>query len=247
MKINLKKGFQRESRFSAVLHVSLFTTVSLVLFFLVYCRPYRIYLPPLPSEIERIEGYVSIKITEDQRSARSKFSFLFQFPHQGRIEVSNIFSKTLYQIIVDEDRAVFTLPSKKVYWQGEEEEIIDKVLGFRLNLYEMISLLCGKWGDKELDIEGEKSMERWSLEKDGKGRVTSGRRGELKFNVKEFLANTPFPRILTFEHPLSRGRLKILSINFNQPVKEGIFCLSFLENYERKSWAEIEKMLDDEN
>jgi len=236
----LTKGQSKDRQSIKALRVSLFLIVFLAIFFLGYCRPSAVILLPLPSEIERIEGYASLRISRDQGSSRSKFSFLFQLPHQGRIEVSNILGRTLYQIIVTEDKAVFIVPSKRVYWQGEEEEIIQYFLGFRLNLYEMINLLSGKW-------EGEERNESWSFAKDERGRIMAGQRGEFQFEVKEFLADTPFARILIFQHPLNRGFLKILRINLNQPLKKGVFSLSVLGKYERKSWIEIEKILANEN
>jgi len=243
----LTTGQSKDRQNIKVLKVSLFPIVFLAIFFLVHCRPSPVILLPLPSKVERIEGYASLRITGDQGSSRSKFSFLFQLPHQGRIEVSNILGRTLYQIIVAEEKAVFIIPSKRVYWQGEEEEIIRYFLGFRLNLYEMINLLSGKWEGEEMGYEGEERKEIWSLAKDEKDRIMTGQRGEFRFEVKEFFADTPFARILIFQHPLNRGRLKILRINLNQPLKKGTFSLSVLGRYERKSWAEIEKILANEN
>ncbi len=193
----LTEGQSKDRQSIKALRISLFLIVFLAIFFLGYCRPSAVILLPLPSEIERIEGYASLRISGDQGSSRSKFSFLFQLPHQGRLEVSNILGRTLYQIIVAEDKAVFIIPSKRVYWQGEEEEIIQYFLGFRLNLYEMINLLSGKW-------EGEERNESWSFAKDERGRIMAGQRGEFQFEVKEFLADTPFARILIFQHPLNR-------------------------------------------
>jgi hypothetical protein len=169
---------------------------------------------------------------------------LFQLPHHGRIEVSNILGRTLYQIIVAEDKAAFIVPSKKVYWQGEEEEIIRYFLGFRLNLYEMINLLSGKWESEVMENE---SKERWSFAKDESGRIQAGKRDEFRFEVQEFFAETPFARLLIFHHPLNDGRLKILRINLNRPLKKRAFSLSVLGRYERKSWAEIERILANEN
>ena len=227
--------------------ISLFSIFLLVLFFLAHCRPSPVILLPLPSKIERIEGYASLRITGDQGSSRSKFSFLFQLPHQGRIEVSTILGRTLYQIIVAEEKAAFIVPSKRVYWQGEEEEIIRYFLGFRLSLYEMINLLSGKWEAEKMGYEGEEGKEIWNFAKDEKDRIMAGQRGEFHFEVKEFFADTPFARILVFQHPLNNGRLKVLRINLNQPLKKGTFSLSVLGRYERKSWAEIEKILANEN
>jgi hypothetical protein len=243
----LNKGQSKDRQNIRVLRISFFTIVFFGIFFLVYCRPSPVILLPLPSKIERIEGYASLRITGDQGSSRSKFSFMFQLPHQGRIEVSNVLGRTLYQIIVAEDKSAFIVPSKRVYWQGEEEEIIQYFLGFRLNLYEMINLLSGKWEGEEMRYEGGENKESWSLEKDERDRIRAGQRGEFRFEVKEFFADTPFARILIFQHPLNKGRLKILRINLNQPLKKGIFSLSVLGKYERKSWAEIEKILANEN
>ncbi len=243
----LNEGQSKNRLNIKVLKVSLFPIVFLAIFFLAYCRPSPAILLPLPSKIERIEGYASLRITGDQGSSRSKFSFLFQLPHQGRIEVSNILGRTLYQIIVAEDKAAFIVPSKRVYWQGEEEEIIRYFLGFRLNLDEMINLLSGKWEGKEIGYESEESKEIWNLAKDERGRIMAGQRREFRFEVKEFFADTSFARLLIFQHPLNRGRLKILRINLNQPLKKGAFSLSALGRYERKSWAEIEKILANEN
>ena len=243
----LTKGHSKDRQNIKVLKASLFPIVSLALFFLVYCRPSPVILLPLPSKIERIEGYASLRITGDQGSSRSKFSFSFQLPRQGRIEVSNILGRTLYQIIVAEDEAAFIVPSKRVYWQGEEEEIIQYFLGFRLNLYEMINLLSGKWESKVMEDEAEESKESWSFAKDEKGRIQAGKRDEFRFEVQEFFADTPFARLLIFQHPLNYGRLKILRINLNRPLKKRAFSLSVLGRYERKSWAEIERILANEN
>ena len=226
------------------LKLSLFLVVFIPLIFLVHCRPSPVILLPLPSKIERIEGYASLRIVGDQGSSRSKFSFLFQLPHKGRIEVSNILGRTLYQIIVAEDKAAFIVPSKKVYWQGEEEEIIRYFLGFKLNLYEMINLLSGKWESEVMENE---SLESWRFAKDEKGRIQAGKRDDFRFEVQEFFADTPFARLLIYHHPLNDGRLKILRINLNRPFKKDAFSLSILGRYERKSWAEIEKILADEN
>jgi hypothetical protein len=243
----LNEGQSRARKATKALKFSLILVAFLDLFFQAYCRPSPVIILPLPSKIERIEGYASLRITGDQGSSRSKFSFLFQLPHQGRIEVSDILGRTLYQIIVSKDKAAFIVPAKKVYWQGEEEEIIRYFLGFRLNLAEMINLLSGRWEGEEMENEGEEGKENWSFTKDERGRIMAGQRGELRFEVKEFFADTPFGRLLFFQHPLSRGRLRILRISLNRPLKKGSFSLSVLGKYRRKSWAEIEKILANEN
>ena len=239
----------KTARHSWARRIFMFTSLSFVLLLLVCCRPTGVLLQPVPVNIDRIEGHASLKISGEQGSARSKFAFLFQLPHQGRIEVSDfLLGRTLYQIIVDRERAVFLVPSKKVYWEGEEEEIIDYFLGFRLSLDEMINLIKGKWEERAQEVRREKNMESWDLKRDERGRILAGTRGNLHFEVKEFLSGSHIPRILIFQHPLNSGRLKILWIDFNRPAKKkNAFSLSFLDNYRRVSWEEIEKILANEN
>ncbi|UCE21828.1 MAG: hypothetical protein JSV46_06335 [Candidatus Aminicenantes bacterium] len=227
----------------------IFSGMSVILFLLICCRPTGILLQPVPANIERLEGHASLKISGEQGSARSKFTFLFHLPRQGRIEVSDfLLGRTLYQIIVDKERAVFFIPSKKVYWEGEEEEIIDYFLGFRLSLEEMINLIKGKWEGSTQAAGRDKNVEGWILKRDEKGRVLAGTREDLHFEVKEFLSGSHIPRILIFQHLLNSGRLKILRVDFNRPAKKKeAFSLSFLANYRRVSWEEIEKILIDEN
>lgn len=227
---------------------SLCAGLILTLYGLLCCRPHRILLQPVPADIERIGGHASIRITGENGSARSKFTFFFQSSQQGRIEVSDVLlGRTLYQIIVDRERAVFLIPSKKVYWEGDEEEIIHFFLGFRLSLDEIFNLLSGEWEKRENETELVRSADRWELTRDEKGRILSGMKDNLRFEVKEFVPGSGLPRILFFQHPLNSGRLKILRIEFNRPVQRGDpFSLSFLASYRRVSWEEIEKILADE-
>ena len=214
------------------------------LFWGLSCTIPQARLSPPPSQIKGIEGYASLKISGDQGSARSKFSFLFQLPHQGRIEVSNILGKTLYQIVIQEKEAFFLIPSKKIYWRGEEEQIIDRFLGFRLNLHELVSILSGRW--KERGKKGsDYGQEEWLLEKDEEGRIRRGQRGDLDFEVIEFFKNTDVARRLAFHHPVSQGRITILQLRFNRPVKGDLFSLQFLKSFQPKTWKEIEEMLSE--
>lgn len=226
-----------------------FAALTFVGLFLAGCRPARVLILTPPEKIERIEGYASLRISGEQGSARSKFTFLFQLPHQGRIEVTDfILGRTLYQIIVDRERAAFLVPSKKVYWEGDEEEIINYFLGFRLSLEEMINLLQGRWEERNTKARKEGKEEDWILNRDEKGRILFGQRGGLRFEVREFISGSRFPQVLTFQHASISGRLRILRLNFNKPLKKkDSFNLAFLANYRRVSWEEIERILADEN
>ena len=107
------------------------------------------------------------------------------------------------------------------------------------------SIVVGR--QERYDRKPDAWREGWILDKDEQGRIIRGQREELRFEVKEFFKNTSVVRLLTFKHPLNNGRLKVLAINFNQPLKRDVFSLAFLKNYKPKTWAEIEDILNDKN
>lgn len=207
------------------------------------CRPARVLLTPFPSHIESFEGYARLRVTGDQGTAQSKFSFLFHLPGAGRIEVSDFLGRSLYQILITRLGTFFVLPSKKVYWQGPEEEIIDKFLGFPLSLEEIVVLISGR----EPQEGGSPGMAAWTLDRDRRGRIRAGERGELRFKTQEFIQDTPVARVLIFEHPLTRGRLKILGIAFNRSVPAAAFDTAYLDGFESKTWEEIRGMIQNED
>ena len=206
------------------------------------CQPPPVSLSPLPSRIDQIEGHASLTLSGDQGTARSKFSFLFQLPDRGRIDVTGALGSVLYRIVITGGEAYFVVPSKKVYWQGPEEEIIDKFMGFRLNLGEMINLLSGGWdGQKTPQKE---DLENWSFARDEDGRIDSGQRQDLWFKIEAFIGETPFAQRLIFGHPLSTGQVKVLGINLNRPIKPNVFSTKFIEKYQHKTWEEIQELLN---
>lgn len=207
------------------------------------CTVSRITITPPPPHIKRIEGYASLRMKDTQGTARSKFSFLFQLPHQGRIDVTNVLGRTLYRIVIREEGAFLVIPSKRAYWRAKEEEIFGRFLGFSMNMGEIVSLLSGKWEDQRGFYQEEHWREGWILEKDARGRIWRGYRGDLKFEVTAYFKNTSVARSLVFQHPLSEGRLKILDLNYNKPLKERAFSLDFLETCRQKTWQEIEELL----
>ena len=127
------------------------------------------------------------------------------------------------------------------------EEIVAKALGFGLNQYEMISLLRGEWKEYDTDSGLNGSLEKWNLRRDEKGRVTGGQREDLRFEIKEFIEDSKFARLVLFQHPWSEGQLKILRIGFNQPINPAAFSHAFLERFKSKTWPEIEELLNNEN
>jgi hypothetical protein len=197
-----------------------------------------VLLTPVPPWIESIEGYASLRYEGAQGSAQTKFSFLFVSPDRGRIDASDFLGRAIYQVIITENQAYFVLPSKKVYWRAEEQEIVFRFMGFHLSLEEMASLLSGRWPE---DREGDRLIE-WDLVRDNQNRIVHGNRGDLQFDVKAFIADTGIAREIFFSHPLNEGRLKIRNIGFNQPLNERAFSTGFVQRYQEKTWEEIQKL-----
>jgi len=218
--------------------------ILLLLLWLTGCLPSRILVSPVPDHIERLEGYARLKLQDGSESSNTKFSFLFILPHQGQIEVSDFLGRSLYKILITERGAYFIVPTKKAFWRASEEAIIDKFLGFRLSLAELICLFSGQWPAPHTPPE---KVASWALERDEAGRIISGQRGDLNFHVESFIEETAFARSLTFLHSRSRGHLKFLKIVFNQTGANKVFDADFLAKYTEKTWEEIRERLGNES
>ncbi len=212
------------------------------LFLLSTCDPQKVFLAPPSDLIDEIEGYASLRISTSQQTTRSRISFLFSLPFNGRIDVLDPLGQVHYQLFIIKDFAYFVIPAKKVYWQGTEEDIIDKLFGFQLSLLDVVGLMSGYWSSPGQKKKPE-GMDSWTFLKNKKGWIQSGQRGELKFEVEEFFGQTPWVQEVFFFHPHTEGRVKILDVNFNQPVSERTFSTSFSSRFSKKTWEEIREML----
>ncbi len=207
--------------------------------YLITCYPSRPSFSPLPPQVESIEGYASLRLARERATAKSRFSFLFLIPGQGRIDIYDPLGRTVSNLFIEENEAFFVLPSKKIYWRTTREEAMGRFLGFALSPQEMMAILSGKLEE----------LGGWDLERDGRGRVVRGQRDDLRFDVRQFFEDSRLPQLIALSHAGDKGSLKILRLNFNQPLKKDAFRLSFLEDkeYTAATWAEIEKWLRHEN
>jgi len=208
-----------------------------LLLVLAACRPGRVLVTPAPERIESLEGYASLRITERGETSRSKFSFLLVLPHRGRIEASNFLVGSVYQMIFTPNGASFVVPSKRVYWEGKEEEVIYRFLGFHLSLDEVIRLFSGRWPDA--------APEGWRLRKDARGRILSGSRGDLSFSVEDFAEGSSIPASIAYRYAGGEGRLRMLRIAFNRTPSDRAFSLDFKRRFQRKTWEEIFELIHD--
>jgi outer membrane biogenesis lipoprotein LolB len=206
---------------------------------LISCFPTRPSFSPLPPHVESIEGYASLRLTRDGETVKSRFSFLFLLPGQGRIDIFDPLGRTVSSLFIEADEAFFVLPSKKIYWETTREEALSRFLGFALAPQEMTAILSGK----PEDLRG------WELLRDSRDRVYRGLRGDIQFEVRQFFDGSRLPQLLALAHGGDRGSLRILRLNFNEPLKKNAFRLSFLqdEKYTATTWAGIEKWLRHED
>lgn len=220
-----------------------FICLLVCLFFLFSaCVPQKVFLAPSADHVEEIEGYASLRVSTNQKTTRSRISFLFLLPANGRIEVLDPLGQVHYQLFIVDDLAFFVVPAKKVYWQGQEEDIMNKLFGFHLSLSDVVGLMSGYWSYPGQE-KAQEGMDSWTFLKNKKGWIQSGQRREFKFEVKEFFGQTPWVQEVMFFHPHTEGRLKILDVNFNLPVSEMAFATSFSLRYAKKTWEEIKEML----
>jgi Outer membrane lipoprotein LolB len=185
--------------------------------------------------VESIEGFATFRLSRGGEAAKSKLSFIFRLPGQGRIEVLDPLGRTASILFLDNEEAYLVLPGRRAYWKSGREEVMSRLLGFALEIQDLVDILTGR-PDR---------LSGWNLEKDGRGRVVLGRRDELSFEIRQFFEPGPIPWLLVLSRSQDKGSLRILRMSFNQPAKDRAFEHFFLEDsgYRPAEWAEVEKWL----
>ena len=199
------------------------------------CLPSRPAVAPLPPTVESVEGFATFRLAREGGTAKSKLSFLFRLPGQGRIEVFDPLGRTASLLFLDDEEAYLVLPARRAYWKSGRDEVMTKLLGFALGPEELTHILTGR-ADR---------LNGWSLEKDSQGRVIRGRREDLWFEVRQFFERSPLPRLLVLARAKDKGSLRILRLSFNQPLKAKAFHHFFLDEggYRPADWNDVEKWL----
>lgn len=202
---------------------------------LVSCLPPRPAVAPPPPAVESIEGYATFRLARGGGTAKSKLSFLFRLPGQGRIEVLDPLGRTASILFLDSEEAYLVLPGRHAYWKSGREEVMSKLLGFALGPEDLTHILTGR-GDQ---------LSGWTLEKDSQGRVIRGRSEDVRFEVRQFFEQSPVPQLVVFIRAEDKGSLRVLKMSFNQPLKAGAFHHFFLDEggYRPADWPEVESWL----
>ncbi len=203
------------------------------------CRPRMLPVSSLPPIIKTFEGYASILVASNEEASRSKFSFVVRPPSEARMDVSDTIGRTISQVLIVQAQSFLIIPRKKVFWEGQEEEVFRKALGFSLSLKELTSIFLGR---EEL-LSMEKEGTDWEFSRDSEGRIFRGHKGDLEFEIQAFSGQTSLLRIIKFSCGERKTTIRLLGIDFNRPVKESAFALDFLERFDKKTWPEIEALI----
>jgi hypothetical protein len=196
------------------------------------CQASRTILIP-SGGIRDLAGYASLRLARDGETVRTKFAFSVVLPDQAHLEVFDALGRSASTFIIRGDSAYLILPSKRAYWRGGRDEVIEKFIGFPVRPDEIAGLITGRWTRE--------AAEDWSFEHDDRGRPVSGTRGDLSFRVLEFFPGGDFPRRWSFGDAATNGTISLLDLEFNKTPPE--MSLEFLRAYSSKTWAEIERIL----
>jgi len=211
----------------------LYTLGLIGLILLQQCRMAPLSLDSLPSSIKTLEGYASLMIKNKGKVSRGKVSFFLIWPDEARLDIADTLGRTVSQLLFLKTQAYLVLPRDRVYWQGPEEELFERLLGFSLSLSEWSRLL----------ISQESLPGAWRLERDASGRIWRGQRNEVKFVIKRYVGRTRLVETLVIFYPEGEVRWRLREIYFNRPPREGLFSLQFTRRFQPKSWREIEAYL----
>ena len=193
----------------------------------------------VPPAVDSLEGHASWRLEREGASARSRLSFLFVLPDRGLIEIGGPLNRTVSRLLVDGETAYLVIPGKRAYWPGSRAEVMTRLIGFEIAPAELAALLTGR----------DRGLEGWTLESDERGRAVRGRRDDLAYSVDEFFEGSRVPRTVVFDGATDRGRLKIIRLRFNPPLREDALRPDFLDDgrYRAVGWPEIEGWLRDED
>jgi len=194
-------------------------------------------LVPPSGGVEAVDGFGSASLRGEDAVVKGKFAFLFRRPGLGRVEAVDPIGRTAFLMIFRGDRAYFIVPGKKAYAEEGPETMMERFLGISLPPDEALRLLSGTWADAG-------AGSGWGVERDDRGRVARGGRDGFAFTVREFFPGAGVPRDIGLSGPGTSGRMKVLKIGFNPPLREAAFDVSFLRGYALKTWDEIMGLTD---
>jgi hypothetical protein len=193
------------------------------------------------SAVAAAEGYGQAVIEGAALSIKGRFAFNLRDSGLARIEGFDPLGRPVFILISTGDKDCLILPRRKVYTDAEPGALGRRFLSFGFSPREAVELLCGRLGGGE-----SQTASGWTLERDAKGRLTSGVKDDFRFQVGAYFPGGGVPSEVRFIYE-GRGRLKITRLRFNQPLNGAAFDLGFLARFRRVSPEEMEALISDEN
>jgi hypothetical protein len=206
---------------------------------MISCAKRAPVLVPPAAAIEAVAGFGSASVEGEKMALKGKFAFNFRLPNLGRVEAFDPLGRMVYYVVIGGGHAYLVLPSKKAYAEEPPETLMSRLLGLSLSPEEVINLVGGQWSGGET---GGGPGGAWALERDGLGRVVRGEKSGFRFEDTEFFPGDGVPKVVRFSQAGAMGRVKILSLVFNPPLRPEAFGTPFLGSFSRKSLEEILEM-----
>lgn len=189
--------------------------------------------PAIPAgELKSLKAEGSFFYRGEAGQGRSRLLFYLQAPDRIRLEIFNPLGGLEYILWFNDTQASLYLPGRRVFWEGACETLTAEFLGGVVSTRELVFLFSGRI--KELA-----SNPDWHLLSREQEGFYAGKKGDWKFEVKEFFQGRKIPRTVYFEKPGQIVRLRILKIKFNQMFRADIFNPSYAPAALKLSWEEI--------
>ncbi|MBC7362267.1 MAG: hypothetical protein H5U06_08315 [Candidatus Aminicenantes bacterium] len=229
---SIDRPFEQRSVGGSIIILSFF--ILLNIFLTVSCLP-RSPRIILPAEINNLGGEATFYVRSPEREGRSRLGFYFELPDRVRLEIFNPFGGLESLLWLNGRQAILYIPKEKVFWRGESRWITADFLGGEMEASELVGVFSARWSVFTPD-------DGWEVFRDEEGRVLGGKKGGLKFEIKETFPGTEMPKTVYFEAENFKVRVRLLKLRFNQRWKENFFTPSFPAGTKQLSWGEISEL-----
>jgi hypothetical protein len=205
--------------------------------------------------VQRYRGLVRVRGRAPEGSFDARLAVLFERPQLLRVELLGAFGGTRWSAVAKEGEITAYFPSKKHYLREPEvAEVVERLLGIRLEAREMMAALSGagfpsgkpgaihgyRRGSARVLELGERP--EWILEIGEDGQVLSGRTEgyRIAYPTSWKSRGRMFPDELRIENESLLARLETSDVDVNVPLEPDTFVLEVPPDAVRLRPAEID-------
>ncbi|MCR4395190.1 MAG: outer membrane lipoprotein LolB [Candidatus Saccharicenans sp.] len=185
-----------------------------------------------PERLDYLDGQASFSLQGPEGAARFRLRFYCRLEDQVRLELFDPLGRLQTIVWLNGERATLHLPEDRVFWEDESRVLTSEVFGRELPGRELTRIIAGRWSELAAD-------DGWQFRVDESGKVVSGKRDGLSFEIKETFAPGRVPKTVHFSSPDYSVRMRLLKVNFNRPRPETIFRPSLPAGTRKLEWEEI--------